>query len=612
MIHTRTIVWPATALALLFSLAAMAASPHLAANFASSPADALAAKLEEGPCFAIQADGTPAPRWQFSGTAAEITATDPATGLAFRQQRRKLPGTGLLLLNSTLTNRGKAPVRLADVRLLDLAFRVAGDQDSSRYRPLTYRNDTWYESTYWTGPDWTRVGRNWHHPGINTPSVRRWTAPRDGKVAVAGRVHKAHLDGDGIRASIRHGAKIIWQAELDGKDAKGKEHKLTLEVRRGDAIRFVVHKRGRIFCDTTYWDPVVTYEGGEASQASKAFSTTRQGEGGWSYEMETGAQAKLGLPSVHILDRDLALRDATPRVGQPFRCTAADCLPIFVLADGTDQTGMVAAVSGAGPWRFAADLGKDGRLRVVLSVGDEKGMSVAPGQQVPLPRLVLGAYAGQWASGVAALQRVLASHRAETRDLAAQLSDAFRRATGSGNVSELDLLLMVQDDWRQQDKLDGGASAYAAACTKHLAKARELLARLRAGPAGRAIASQARLRTEGPTPARQRGPAAGSAEGRQLDALAAAMPRARLSPDAARKLYVQLRWLKRRIVLANPLVQFGPLAFCKRVPTSYSHLVMQYYGWRARPGGGLFVLDRPGRSLACRDILDGRLAKGNV
>jgi len=56
----------------------------------------------------------------------------------------------------------------------------------------------------------------------------------------------------------------------------------------------------------------------------------------------------------------------------------------------------------------------------------------------------------------------------------------------------------------------------------------------------------------------------------------------------------------------------GPMLFCKRVPTSYSHLVMQYFGWRARAGGGLFVLDRPGCSLACRDILDGKLSGGNV
>ena len=79
-----------------------------------------------------------------------------------------------------------------------------------------------------------------------------------------------------------------------------------------------------------------------------------------------------------------------------------------------------------------------------------------------------------------------------------------------------------------------------------------------------------------------------------------------------RLLYQQIRWLKRQIALANPLLDFGPLQFCKRVPTSYSHLVMQYYGWRARPGGGIFVLERPGHSLACRDLLDGRLAHGNV
>ncbi len=77
-------------------------------------------------------------------------------------------------------------------------------------------------------------------------------------------------------------------------------------------------------------------------------------------------------------------------------------------------------------------------------------------------------------------------------------------------------------------------------------------------------------------------------------------------------LYQQIRWLKRQIALANPLLDFGPLQFCKRVPTSYSHLVMQYYGWRARPGGGIFVLERPGHSLACRDLFDGRLAHGNV
>ena len=70
--------------------------------------------------------------------------------------------------------------------------------------------------------------------------------------------------------------------------------------------------------------------------------------------------------------------------------------------------------------------------------------------------------------------------------------------------------------------------------------------------------------------------------------------------------------LGRRVALANPLLQFGELFFSKRAPTSYSHEVMQYFGWRARPGGGLCVLENPGHSLAFRDILGARLGSGNV
>jgi len=150
---------------------------------------------------------------------------------------------------------------------------------------LTYRDAEWYGSTFWTGPDWTRVGKDWHHPGENTPSVRRFTAPRDGRLTVTGRVFKLHLDGDGIRASIRHNEREVWQAEIDGKDDQGVEPKLALDVKQGDALRFIVHKRGNIVCDTTGWDPVVAYADGQRFQASASFAAKKQGEGGWFYEM---------------------------------------------------------------------------------------------------------------------------------------------------------------------------------------------------------------------------------------------------------------------------------------------------------------------------------------
>lgn len=116
---------------------------------------------------------------------------------------------------------------------------------------LTYRDTEWYGSTFWTGPDWTRVGKDWHHPGLNTPSVRRFTAPRDGRVTVTGRVFKLHLGGDGVRVYIRQNEREVWKAEIGGADGKGVEPKLTLDVKKGDSLRFIVDKRGNYGCDTT-------------------------------------------------------------------------------------------------------------------------------------------------------------------------------------------------------------------------------------------------------------------------------------------------------------------------------------------------------------------------
>ncbi len=60
--------------------------------------------------------------------------------------------------------------------------------------------------------------------------------------------------------------------------------------------------------------------------------------------------------------------------------------------------------------------------------------------------------------------------------------------------------------------------------------------------------------------------------------------------------------LKRRIALRNPLADVGPLAFIKQVPAAFSHQLTQYYGRYARPGGGVFVLEKPGVSMRCRKL----------
>ena len=84
------------------------------------------------------------------------------------------------------------------------------------------------------------------------------------------------------------------------------------------------------------------------------------------------------------------------------------------------------------------------------------------------------------------------------------------------------------------------------------------------------------------------------------------------TPVDAEKYYAAVRGLKRKIVFSNELYREAPLLFVKQAPTGYNHLVMQYFGWRAQKGGGIFVLDKPGESLDCRDIFDGKLAQGSV
>jgi len=87
-----------------------------------------------------------------------------------------------------------------------------------------------------------------------------------------------------------------------------------------------------------------------------------------------------------------------------------------------------------------------------------------------------------------------------------------------------------------------------------------------------------------------------SAEYRALAGAAEADPR---WPGLWRRVHE----VKREIALSNPLARTGPILFVKQVPGSFSHQLTQVYGKYARPGGGIFVLDSPGSSLACRQIV---------
>ncbi len=77
------------------------------------------------------------------------------------------------------------------------------------------------------------------------------------------------------------------------------------------------------------------------------------------------------------------------------------------------------------------------------------------------------------------------------------------------------------------------------------------------------------------------------------------------------RLWLEVHELRRRVMFANPTAHTGPLVFAKHVPSFFSHQLTQYYGRCARPGGGLFVLERPGASMACRSLTSGLLREGS-
>ena len=93
------------------------------------------------------------------------------------------------------------------------------------------------------------------------------------------------------------------------------------------------------------------------------------------------------------------------------------------------------------------------------------------------------------------------------------------------------------------------------------------------------------------------------AEGKTLSADDAA------SESQWEELWRRIHTLRRKIAFENPLADTGPLLFAKHVPGAFSHQLTQYLGKCSRPGGGLFVLDAPGDSLACRQL--GSLPSGN-
>lgn len=531
--------------------------------FREMAGDAGAEWMKQTVCAAPASFVSASGELQVDDSIHETLIRDTESGRVLRQTQQYLPDSDMYLLTTGVENPESENL---EVNVVDWAFPFDNRIDGATFKSLEYSHDIWYGSPYWTGPDWTRVGKDWQHSGEHTSSIRLFTIPRDGQVVLSGSVCKADTNGgDGVRVSIRHNAEVVWQRDIEANDAQGADPGLSLNVRAGDRIRFVVHRRDAIACDTTHWDPVITYGDGASFRASEGFGP--QSQDGWSYEMEL--ETVTGLPRFYRFDAHFCFHEQLLSRGGRVLLDGTTSLPLFILADDKDSCGIMGAVINTCPWRLEISFSEEGHLR--LRVQNEAGGE--------LPVVVAGAYKGTWRNGAARLERLRRSNSTQP-DLGPfrnVLLKAFNNVLGeklSNAAPDLDLWADVQWDWHRQDKLEGTPQGYEAAILAVTRKSENLAADLGVAYAGSDPVH---------------------------------------SPDEAPCVrYLRTHAQRRQMALGNPLVQFGPLFFCKRVPTSYSHLVMQYYGWRARPGGGLFILEKPGYSYATRAILEGAFENGSI
>ncbi len=94
-------------------------------------------------------------------------------------------------------------------------------------------------------------------------------------------------------------------------------------------------------------------------------------------------------------------------------------------------------------------------------------------------------------------------------------------------------------------------------------------------------------------------------------ALEADLARTASQTGKLHELYLRLREINRKVSLSNPLLDFNDLLFMGYIrPGGDVHMVDQYVGWNARPGGGIFILRGfKGESPRIMDVLEKSVVK---
>jgi len=163
----------------------------------------------------------------------------------------------------------------------------------------------------------------------------------------------------------------------------------------------------------------------------------------------------------------------------------------------------------------------------------------------------------------------------------------------AGNEDSDALQAMVEADWAAQERRKNRTDDDPAALREAFARAERLINDLQKMPDGPVLDSEAaavnRLR--------------GQVEGADS-----------LGRTARLDLYRSVRSIARGAALKNPLIALKPIVFMERrrfICQMLHEYIGYYYDYADIAGGGVYVLEEPGRSAKVRDLIDGQLPRGN-
>ena len=146
------------------------------------------------------------------------------------------------------------------------------------FTPLPhFTGKSWQGAAQW--PDgklgWVQLTADGGHAGndLSHAAIRRWTAPRDATLSIAGTIIHEHLPGDGVRARIISSrAGELKSAEVH--NSRAGMAVAPVDVKKGDTIDFVVDFRAGLNSDMFAWAPAIKELAGSATtwDAKKEFA----------------------------------------------------------------------------------------------------------------------------------------------------------------------------------------------------------------------------------------------------------------------------------------------------------------------------------------------------